>query len=297
MRRMVWLSICWVALSSVGAGTGPAPTNASGLNDSPYLSPSFRTLMEAVTFHLSFDADSLMPDMAEGPKHAPQIHGSWDRKHDAPIFADGLVGRALVLGTGTAIYPSAGNVPLASRGSMAFWIKPEKWRRPNGSNVTFVTAGGEFYLQRQGPAQADDGAITRQEGIQYLVKSSPAQKHFIHLGAGIWENGKWYLLVANWSWPRMSLSVNGGPFHAISLPGRPANDMFQSLSVGSGGGGRALMDELLAFRRPLTAEEAQLLYSVGRSRPPGQAGTRPARQAPQAKMREPEGTTTPGEST
>ena len=77
----------------------------AGLPDSPYLAPPFRTLMEAVTFHVSFDADSLMPDMAEGPKYAPRVFGAYRVKGSRPQFADGLVGRALVLGTGGASYP------------------------------------------------------------------------------------------------------------------------------------------------------------------------------------------------
>jgi len=85
---------------------------------------------------------------------------------------------------------------------------------------------------------------------------------FTCLTGGRWENDKWYLLVANWSWPRMELSINGGPFRTRSLPDVPEPGNFGSLLIGSRVGDRGLLDEFLSFNRPLTREEAQLLYRL-----------------------------------
>jgi hypothetical protein len=54
---------------------------------SPYLRPEFQRLMDAVTFHLSFDAGSMLPDMAEAPQFQPHVVGSHDKTPPAPRFA------------------------------------------------------------------------------------------------------------------------------------------------------------------------------------------------------------------
>jgi hypothetical protein len=59
----------------------------------------------------------------------------------------------------------------------------------------------------------------------------------------------------------------GGPFQGKGLPQVPKPEMFGNLVVGDSGGGqpsgfRGLLDEFFAFRRPLTEEEAQLLWKL-----------------------------------
>jgi hypothetical protein len=220
--------------------------------------------MEAVTFHLGFDAESMLPDMAEGRQYAPSPFGTWDNRTRAPQFADGLFGRALVLGTGGATYPRAGNMLLEKRGSIAVWIRPENWQRPRDGNCVFaMTTNSTFYLERQGPDRDKDGRVLRHEGILYLALL-PGKVSATLSGGSEWVNGQWYLLVANWSWPTMELSVNGGPFEIAALSATPPDGVFGGLIVGDRGGQRrGLLDELLAFRRPLSREEAQLLYRLG----------------------------------
>jgi hypothetical protein len=219
--------------------------------------------MEAVTFHVSFDADSMAPDMAEGPQYAPSLFGTSDNQLRSPKFADGLLGRALMLGTGGAIYPRPGNVFLEKRGAVAVWIRPENWQRPRDGNCVFaMTTNSSFYLERQGPDRDKEGRVLRHEGILYLI--FPGRGGATLSGGSDWVNGQWYLLVANWSWPTVELSVNGGPFEIASLSAVPVEGAFGGLIVGDRGGQpRGLLDEFLAFRRPLTREEAQLLHRLG----------------------------------
>jgi len=265
----------WLALAGAAIRAGEE-SDPSELPPDPYDAVSLRSLMNAVTFRLSFDGGSMQPDMAAGPAWAPSVSGSYDKRFAAPQFEPGLCGEALVLGTGTGLYPGEGNLTLGRRGAVALWVKPLEWKRPNDGNVTFIIArGGLFYLQRQGPLQGEDGKKLRQEGIQYLAKRDAAQRRYTTLSGGIWENDRWYLLVANWSWPTMELSVNGGPFAVRALPGRPPDEAASGFIVGSIGGNRSLLDEILFFRRPLTVGETKGLYEALRP-----AATTDASQTP-----------------
>lgn len=264
LRLRTTLALCWLAVVCASACAQPAEF-LSSTPESPYLRPELEVLMDAVTFHLSFDADSLLPEMAAGDVWAPQVHGRYQAPKQALEFAPGLSGRALVLGTGCGIYPRQGNLLLEKQGAIALWVKPLEWCRPNGSNVVFVmTSGARFYLQRQGPMHDKDGKTLRHEHVQFLAKATAAQKHFTCLYGGQWENDQWYFLVANWSWPNMALSVNGGAFSTRSLHAAPEQGLFGGVVVGAGGGDRGLLDEVMFFRRPLALDEVKLLYSVGK---------------------------------
>jgi len=240
--------------------------DATPASDSPYLRPEFRRLMDAATFHVSFDAGNMRPDMAEGPSFATSVFTSREKKLPEPQFADGLIGRALVLGTGGAVYPRLGNVLLENRGAVAVWIQPQNWQRPRDGNCVFtMTSNATFYLERQGPDVDDDGRVRRHEGILYIANLKPARTMTINGGAD-WKNDQWHLLVANWSWPTMELSVNGRPFKVRSLSRVPGKDAFGSLVLGDRAGKeRGLIDEFFAFRRPLSLDEVQLLWQL---RPP-----------------------------
>jgi hypothetical protein len=192
------------------------------------------------------------------------VFGSRREASSGPRFAEGRIGRALLLGTGGAVYPRAGNVRLEHRGAIAVWIRPANWQRPRDGNCVFaMTANSTFYLERQGPDVDADGRVRRQEGILYITNPGTGRATTIN-GGGNWQNGRWYLLVANWSWPTMELSVNGEPFQVRSLSDTPAPDRFGNLVLGDRSGAeRGLIDEFFAFRRPLSLQEVQLLWQAG----------------------------------
>ena len=233
-----------------------APAASEGAD--PYRQPAVRELMSAVTFYLSFD-EGLAPDLAAGEKYAPRIHGNYARTHKRPELADGLLGRALVLGTGSAMYPTSGNAPLHSRGAMAFWIKPEEWRRDKDGNSVFVYAGRHFVVERQGPMPGPEGRRGRHASI-LCIGSGEGQKRSTSIAAADLKNGVWYFLVVNWSWPRLELSIDGAAPRAKATAGPPPPNAFPWFSVGARGGSRALMDELLVFKRPLAPAEIRSLY-------------------------------------
>jgi len=235
-----------------------ASASAATEDTDAYRQPGVRELMSAVTFYLTFD-EGLTPDLAAGDKYAPKTHGNYARTHKRPVLADGLLGKALVLGTGSAVYPTLGNASLDSRGAMAFWIKPEEWKREQDGNCVFVHAGRHFIVERQGPMPGPDGRPRRRASI-LCIGSGEGQKRSTSIMASDLDNGAWYFLVVNWSWPRLELSLDAAAPKAKATAGQPPANAFPAFSVGSRGGSRALMDELLIFKRPLTPAEIRTLY-------------------------------------
>jgi len=248
--------IALLLIASVGLATERAD---------PYRQPGVRELMSAVTFYLSFD-EGLMPDLAAGDKYTPKVHGNYARTHKRPALAPGLLGRALVLGTGSAMYPAQGNAALARRGAMAFWIRPEQWKRDKDGNCVFIYAGRHFVVERQGPLPGPDGRPRRRACI-LCIGSGKGQKRATSIAASDLKSGVWHFFVVNWSWPRLELSIDAAAPMAKATAGPPPSNAFPWFSVGSRGGSRALMDELLIFRRPLTPAEIQSLYESLRPLP------------------------------
>ena len=231
---------------------------AEPLSQSPYdTNPALRELMDAVTFHHSFDHDSLLPDMAVGD-FKPQKSGD-------PELAPGLIGKALVAGTGALAFPDPDNWTIGTRGSLAVWVSPVEWNHQQAGNTNFVVSwGGAFYLERQGPIRNPDGTWKRNEALLVGTQRGPRGSR----GAGCrdWQPGRWHLLAVNWSWPQLALSVDGGAFRAVVLPGKPDPKLFGGLVVGSRGGDRTLVDEFFCFNRPLSETEVHDLFEALRPR-------------------------------
>lgn len=263
MKTRTIIILATALLLAVGTTAAQAPPEGAGT----YRGEAFDKLFESLTLRVTFDRGSMQPDMAAGEKSKPRIFGSYDKKQKQPAFEDGLVGKALVLGSGAAIYPRKGNVPLDTQGAMAFWVKPLEFKHDNDSNVVFVkTTESAFYIQRQGP-MVKDGRTLRAETVHYLAKASKDQKIYTNISVGPFKNDRWYFIVANWKWPRMEMSIDGGPFKSRALPQDLAEGLFQGLIVGARGGPKALMDEFMVFDRPLAMDDVRLLYGIKNKQP------------------------------
>lgn len=234
---------------------------AVGADDDPRQSPYFavpalRQLMEAATFQLTFDAAGMVPDMAGGDFKASLV--------GTPQFAPGVRGQALVAGTGSGVglYPRDGNATFATQGAVALWVCPVAWTHVTGDNTTLVmTSNASFYVQRQGP-WFEGAELRRQEALQFLLFSKTVGNGSLMFGTNGFPNGQWRLLVANWSWPTMSFSLDGGEFGPTTVKGKPPLDEFGGILVGANGGEKTLLDEVMFFRRPLTQAEAKALYET-----------------------------------
>ena len=232
---------------------------AQPVSTSPYdTQPVLRELMDAVTFHHSFDHDSLVPDMAVG---------EWKSQRFAkPQLAPGLVGNALVAGTGSIAFKDAANWTIATRGALAFWVSPVKWNHDDAPNTNFVLSwSSAFYVERQGPVRKPDGGWKRLEAL--LVGMQRGLKGSRGAGCRDWQPGEWRLVAVNWSWPELAISVDGGAFNARVFKGKPDPKVFGGLVLGSRGGDHTLMDEFFAFDRPLTEAEVRAIYDAFKPKP------------------------------
>ncbi len=244
------------ALLSCAALAGADPPD-DPWSDAWVTDPVLRELADWVTFRLTFDQASMVPEMAAG-EWTGQVSGE-------PAFAPGVTGMALRVGDGgaRAIYPRGPNATMGTRGAVSLWICPITWTRVHGGNTTFLmTSNATFYLQRQGPAHDETGKLTRHEGVQYLIRGELTGNKTLMVGSADWPDGQWRLVVANWSWPVFSWSINGGEFVGVSVTASPDESYFGSLVVGATGGEPTLIDDLTIYRRPLTLAEAQHLYET-----------------------------------
>lgn len=240
------------------ASAALAQPAADPRSDPYFANPALRELMPWVTFQLTFDAGSFVPDLAAGEAKFT-LQGK-------PLFAPGVKGAALVAGgpegSGVALYPRGANAPLESRGAVALWVCDAGWTRVNGGNTTLLmTSNATFYVQRQGPL-VEGPTVKRFEGLQYLMLSPVTGNQCLMYGTAQFPPGVWHLLVANWSWPTMSVSLDGEEFQTATVKAAPGAELFGGLAVGATGGEKTLLDELTIFRRPLALPEVRVLYEA-----------------------------------
>jgi hypothetical protein len=252
----------FVALSILAAivplGVRAAEPEAATRPDGPYQRvPELRGLMEWVTFGLSFDGATLNPDMARGECRGQRSH--------SPAFAPGVVGRAARiggLGDGAwGVYPQAGNFPISRRGALSLWLCPVNWNHQSDGYTPLVsTSQGGLIVERQGPAYAADGKLLRGEALLAVLVARETGSASVAAECARWRAGEWHLVVVNWSWPRLELSVDGGPLAGKAAKESPRASSFGDLRVGSASGSPTLIDELFVYGRPLAEAEIKVIW-------------------------------------
>ena len=216
--------------------------------------PVLRPLMDAVTFHHSFDHESMLPDMAVGD-------WKWKPIEKPTLAPDGLRGKALLGGSGMLLFPDPKNWAIATRGAFAVWVCPVEWDHENAGLTTFVVSqGSAFYVERQGPKRRNNGLWGRREallaGMQRGVKGNRGAK------CSDWQDGEWHLVAVNWSWPELALSIDGKAFNATVFKHKPDPKLFSGFLLGSRRGDPTLIDEAFFFSRPLSASEVKALHDA-----------------------------------
>ena len=260
----------------VAAGLPHCRAAASG-TEFPYASPYLANaaiieLLSDVILFVSYDAGSMKPELAAGErdltrKHPP--HGA-DAKRAAPVgtYEPGILGKALRADSGAGQYAVQDNIRLHANGAIAFWLKPLDWTGSGNSYFFLLPGGNKMGIMRQALLQDETGKIRRHERFSVYARRNPADSRG---AAGVWRGerfveNQWFLVVVNWAWPNVSMSVNGAPFDTgKSLTGFPEwKDTVESFYLGSRGGGPTLMDEVMIFSRPLDVAEAKLIHDTVR---------------------------------
>jgi hypothetical protein len=258
-RSILLLALAALVPAAISAAEPEAATRPGG----PWQRvPELRALTEWVTFGLSFDGGTLEPEMALGESRG--------QRSPAAEFAPGLAGRAVRIGGrgdgAWGVYPKAGNFPIARRGALSLWICPLNWNHRDDGYTSLVTTNkGGLILERQGPAYARDGKLLRGEALLAILIARETGNISVAAECDHWSNGQWHLIAVNWSWPRLELSVDGGPLSGKAAKEPPRETVFGDLRVGSAHGPATLVDELFIYGRPLAEAEIKAIWEAARA--------------------------------
>jgi len=210
-------------------------------------------------FYCPFDG-SLEPTVHRGDG-GPKATGTF-------TFAKGKAGRGVLVGKrGTMLeYPAAGNFEPRA-GAISVWVKPLNWEsRDNRHHIFFSLRGNPRWLLYK--YAAGNTWFYIRVGTDKLTRIGPdafdAAKMFL------FKPGRWAHIAVSWQDGRASIRVNNIPFGRVPLELPEKVRMEKFFSVGSPvwktdvARHDTVIDELMIFRRPLTAEEVAALYG----RPP-----------------------------
>ena len=235
----LWLCACGIA----HAQQGPHIAN-----------PALRRFSDRVLFLASFDDGQFSGEMAVG-EHAPLS------VTDDARATDGLFGKALT--GGQVVYRGAANLPLATTGSVVFWVCPLDWRERDREGYLwwFQSLGkGRLLIGRQGQWRKP-----KRPASVYFHANAPGDKRGLgtHIsrqgGWHDWPNHTWHLVVVNWTVGRMEISVDGGPLRGRVI-GRLGDCQRFSVAGKQPDGSRYLLDDLMVLDRPLSGAEINWVW-------------------------------------
>ncbi|MCC6578900.1 MAG: hypothetical protein IT440_00530 [Phycisphaeraceae bacterium] len=224
-----------------------------------------------MAFHLSFDDQTLQPEMAAGPKG---LIGVWPAYGAQAVsgktpgeYGPGIVGQALRTESCAGVYAMQGNITIRSSGSLAFWVKPLDWKNVNDNDTVFFSCqppAGCMGVERQSAKVDEAGKVLSNEAMLGWIRKDVNMLNATVALYPAMKNQTWHLIVFNWAWPTFSMSIDGSPFVTVSLAGVPNEILvaLNSFAIGSRGGAPTLIDEVMIFRRPLEAAETRLLYDT-----------------------------------
>ena len=218
--------------------------------DWPHIAnPALRLLSDRVVFLASFDDGRFAAEMAVG-EHAPV-----SVTDDASV-TDGLFGKALT--GGQVVYTGSANLPLATTGSVLFWVCPLDWREREREGYLWWIQSlgkGRLLIGRQGQWRTPERPAS-----VYCHANAPGEEKGVgthisgHGGWHDWPNDTWHLVVVNWTVGRMEISVDGGALCG-RVVGRLGDCQRFSVAGKQPDGSRYLLDDVMVLDRPLSAAE------------------------------------------
>ena len=194
------------------------------------------------TFYLSFDAETLVADHADGNASPVSQSGS-------PVYVDGMHGKALQLNAHVeARYDEAGNLTVP--GAVSLWVRPDRER--DGNNTMFMrtgTGGGAGYTGMQDLAAGQD--------LQFFLLNVPGISTKNIINPFPWDTNQWHHIALNIETNQATLYLDGvrqGETQAFERP-LAASDFADFLVGGTTKINGYTIDELQIYSRPLTLAE------------------------------------------
>jgi hypothetical protein len=226
--------------------------------DAPFeRNPVIAQLNTAITFYAAFDGQPIA-DMSVG-KGAPT--GNFQNLSWAP----GKRGQALQAQGNALIYAASGNIDFENPGSLAMWVAlGARQDTENPVQLGFATIrhrGTGLILARQGGRSNGESLMAI---IGSNVNTSNTRALAFNDNSRHWKENEWHLLVVNWGRDYVELSTDGTLFKRTTVTYSLYQPTAEDGAMNIAGNGTAAspyrVDELFIFNRPLTAEEAALIY-------------------------------------
>lgn len=222
--------------------------------------PVISQFNENITFYAAFDGQPIA-DMSAG-RGAPT-----GNKQDLS-WAAGKRKQALQAKNNAILYEAADNVDFENSGSLAVWVAlGERLDRDAPVQLGFVT----IRHRGSGLALARQGGIKNGEALMVIVGSNinkaDSRALAFNDNSRHWQENEWHLLVANWGKDYVELSVDGSVFNRSTvthpLYAHTADDGTMSIAGNGTSTSPYRLDELFIFSRPLSNEEAAMIYAAG----------------------------------
>jgi hypothetical protein len=237
-RRTLWAAgwAVWVCVSLAGS-------TAYGLG------------VEDLSFYATYD-DSLAAVAAAGEARPQKVLGQYG-------FAPGILGKAVVAGErGKALAYAVGRNLDTQRGSISFWLKAMDWQAGDFKDHYLVSIPDRFGIR----AASNSGGVHLEwenfGGATYLYPQGPNKNQWKHLvytwgdkEVVLYQNGQFAGRVQRddriyFSHPTPELpKIVEGLFHICD-----------PTKTQAGVNNTTVIDELMIFKRPLTATEVKNLY-------------------------------------
>lgn len=195
------------------------------------------------------------------------------------IYEAGIIGQAILCGEkqSRCEYPTFGNFDI-TKGTIALWFRNNNWNSMDDKVHMFFNSSakpGYFRIYKQ----ADTGVFVVQANVRHESGEGWGANTTVFASVPPMPPGEWHHLAVTWDESHMAFYIDGalrarGPDAgaAMAMPAAIGNtftvgDHVERTKPGNDGGEvRTLIDELMIYGRPLTAEEVRENFSLAEGR-------------------------------
>ena len=215
-----------------------------------------------VTFHISFDDETVEADISEGSEKIQTKFGN-------VVFANGIAGKALVCGKGGAKirFHRPDNLNFNRPGTIVFFYKGVGWDTfGKGARVFFweIESSAGYIGQQLANDPKTLCPCQRQLFTMFLYgKKIPNKSYFTRLPGGKAGCCKWHMLAFSWAPGQIRVNADNTPGKSYPLPFEMTEKDFpnQTFSIGNNQDWPYLLDEFTIYNRRLSDAELLDIYN------------------------------------